>query len=362
MGFAYRHLLRPLLFGLDPERAHEWTARAARAAAATGPGRVALGALCGRIPAGLETTVAGIRFPGPVGLAAGFDKDGKLYPALSRVGFGFVECGTFTALEQPGNPKPRVFRFSQYSALVNRMGFNNPGAERAAEVFADQEAGGRPVPRGINIGKSRAAELAQAGADYRKSLDQLARWADYIAVNVSSPNTPGLRALQSAAALTDLARPLLDRLSGACPLFVKLSPDMEPDEFDDAVSTLAAIGVAGLILTNTTLSREGVPEAAVVEGGLSGRPLRDRSTAWIRRAYALTRGRLPIIGVGGIFSAEDALEKIRAGASLVQVYTGLIYEGPGLPARIHADLARVLRREGSTLESLVGSAASSTPS
>ena len=351
MGFFYRNLVQPALFRFDPERAHELVARASRSVVSLPliPRLIKSG--IGQIPTQLQTTVAGIRFPGPVGMAAGFDKDGALYPFLSLLGFGHIESGTFTALAQPGNPRPRVFRFPETRALVNRMGFNNPGAMQAVEILRAQN---RVIPRGINIGKSKVTELEVAGADYLRSLTLLEGFADYIAVNVSSPNTPGLRSLQSKDALVALIEPLLNHLRGTLPLFVKLSPDMAADEYERTVETLAALPVSGLILTNTTLDRSRTPAAAGVEGGLSGAPMRGQSTAHIRRAYQLTGGKLPIIGVGGIMSGADALEKILAGASLVQVYTGFIYEGPALLAQIHKTLLAALRERSCSMTDLVG--------
>ena len=287
-------------------------------------------------------------------MAAGFDKDGSLYPFLSLLGFGHVESGTFTALKQPGNPRPRVFRFPGHSALVNRMGFNNPGAEEAVEILKAQP---RTIPRGINIGKSKATELSAAGIDYLRSLTLLEDFADYIAVNVSSPNTPGLRSLQATDALSALLEPLLRKLNGRRPLFVKLAPDMPVEDFERTIAALVALPVSGLILTNTTLDRTLSPEAAAIEGGLSGAPLRDRSTECIRRAYSITSNKIPIIGVGGIMNAADALEKIRAGAALVQIYTGFIYEGPGLVHAINSGLAQELSRQGCALTDLVGTGA-----
>lgn len=296
----------------------------------------------------------GIDFANPVGLAAGFDKTGELYPFLAAAGFGFVECGTFTAEAQPGNPRPRVFRFPGERALVNRLGFNNPGAARAALTLRAQR---RRAPRGISIGKSRRTELADAAADHRQSLLQLAPFADYVALNVSSPNTPGLRSLQKNAALRDLiedARAALAAANPRVPLLLKLAPDLSDQELESSLEAASAAGAAGFILTNTTTARAAGSAAAPVEGGLSGEPLRARSTALIRRAYGLTGGRIPLIGVGGIFSGEDAEAKIRAGAALVQLYTGYIFEGPSLPRRIARHLDRLCRRQGCAFADLIG--------
>jgi dihydroorotate dehydrogenase len=310
----------------------------------------------------LRSTVCGIDFPNPVGLAAGFDKTGELYPFLTHMGFGFIECGTFTALAQPGNPKPRLFRFPEHQALVNRMGFNNPGAEAAGRTLRSQR---RTVPRGVSIGKSRATPLAEAAADHRASLRQLADCADFVTLNVSSPHTPGLRGLQEREPLRELledARRALGQEAARAgvkrpPLLVKLAPDLPPGALEEAVEVALEAGVDGLILANTTLRKDAVPAAKDVEGGLSGAPLRALSTELVRRAYRASGGRLGIIGVGGIFSGEDALEKIRAGASLVQVYTGYVYRGPGLPRAINRFLDARLRRDGARLSDWVGSEA-----
>lgn len=360
MDWLYGALAKPLLFALDPERAHELVSAWARLTA-TVPGAPAmLDALYGS-PASerLRSTVLGIEFPNPVGLAAGFDKTGKLYPFFSRMGFGFVECGTFTAKAQAGNPKPRLFRFPAEHALVNRMGFNNPGARAAAATLGGQR---RRVPRGVSIGKSKVTPLAEAAADHRDSLRLLTGCADFVVINVSSPNTPGLRTLQEREPLGELladARRAIDDEArrGATmrpPLFLKLAPDLGPGELEQAVDVAAQAGVDGLVLCNTTLVKDAVPAAKDVEGGLSGSPLRARATELVRLAYRTARGRLPIIGVGGIFSGEDALERIRAGASLVQIYTGYVYGGPGVPRAINRFLDRRLRRDDARLGDWIG--------
>jgi dihydroorotate dehydrogenase len=358
MGFPYRALLRPVLFRLDPERAHEAVAAAGRAVLRLPGGGALLEHLFAYAGAGLRQRLWDLEFSNPVGMAAGFDKTGDLYPLLTRMGFGFVESGTFTAQAQAGNPRPRIVRLPRARALVNRMGFNNPGAERAAATIASQV---RTVPRGISVGKSRAAGMAEAAADQRLAVRHLAPLADYLALNVSSPNTPGLRSLQAVEALRDLVGELrqeLEELPGRRPpLLVKLAPDLDDAEFDALLAFALEAPLDGLILCNTTLRKQGVPGAEREEGGLSGAPLRARSTELVRRAYRATRGRLPLIGVGGIFSGADALEKIRAGASLVQVYTGYVFAGPGLPRRINRHLDRVCRSEGVSLRDLVGSEA-----
>jgi dihydroorotate dehydrogenase len=365
MDWLYGALAKPLLFRLDPERAHELVAAWGRLSAALPGAPAVLESLYGS-PASerLHSTVCGLEFPNPVGLAAGFDKSGELYPFLSRMGFGFVECGTFTARAQAGNPKPRLFRFPAERALVNRMGFNNPGAEAAARTLRAQP---RRVPRGVSIGKSKVTPLAEAAADHRASLRQLAECADFVALNVSSPNTPGLRTLQEREPLGALladARRTLEREAlrlkvARPPLFLKLAPDLAPGELEEAVDVARGARVDGLILCNTTLRKEAVPAARDVEGGLSGAPLRARATELVRLAFRAGRGELPIIGVGGIFSGEDARERIRAGASLVQIYTGYVYGGPGVPRAINRYLERSLRREGARLADWIGTEAGS---
>ncbi len=349
----YQRLIRPLLFRLDPETAHEIAAGLGRHVLTAPGAAAALRRAFEYSSPRLEQTLGGVNFPNPVGLAAGFDKTGALYEFVSQLGFGFVESGTFTARAQPGNPRPRLFRYPQYQALVNRMGFNNPGAELAREILTGVR---RSIPLGINIGKSKVTELKDATQDYLLSLDQLYEFADYIAVNVSSPNTPGLRNLQTRAALRELVGPLCDRIQNLAatrrekpkPLFLKLAPDLQDDELDEAAAEAPACGAAGLILCNTTIDRTRTPEATE-SGGLSGAPLRERCLAILRRVRAQCGPDLTLIGVGGIFSGTDAVEAIAAGADLIQVYTGFIYEGPGLPHRLNAAIDAELERRGVTL-------------
>ncbi len=347
-------LLRPVLFRLDPETAHDRIARLCRLVVRSAPGRALVRALWGAPPGSPRLRVCGIDFPNPVGMAAGFDKTGELYPFLALAGFGFVECGTFTAVAQAGNPRPRIFRFPADEALVNRMGFNNPGAGEAARHL------GRAlltVPRGISIGKSRVAPLERAVEDQMEALAALLPAADYVAINISSPNTPGLRQQQEASRLRELVAAARERIAAggrAVPLFVKLAPDLAEGELEALVAAGQEAGLDGVILTNTTLDKSAVAAATAVEGGLSGAPLRRRATELVRRCHRATGGRLPIIGVGGIFSGPDALEKILAGASLVQLYTGYIYRGPRLPRDINRYLARVCRERRTSLDALVG--------
>jgi dihydroorotate dehydrogenase len=328
-------------------------------------------------PAGdplLRQEVWGLTFSNPIGLAAGFDKNCELPRLWPALGFGFAELGTVTAQAQPGNERPRLFRLTADRALINRLGFNNDGAQAIARSLARRLRRGRPpIPLGLNLGKSRATPLADAAGDYLLSFRLLWPLADYVAINVSSPNTPGLRDLQSEAQLEPLLRVLRDeneRCAAAHraaprPLLLKVSPDLDAAGLASIVRVALHHKVAGLIATNTTIARAPLRASASLaqqEGGLSGAPLRDRSTEVIRLLYRLGEGQLPIIGVGGIFTAADAYAKIRAGASLLQVYTGFIYEGPSLPRRLAAGLGDCLRRDGfSTIADAVGRDAAAGP-
>jgi dihydroorotate dehydrogenase len=361
----YRSLLRPVLFRLPPETAHEMALRAVRLSlGARWLRRLAAGRSGAAAQAGLRRF--GLNFRNPVGLAAGFDKNGTAAEGLAALGFGFIETGTVTQQAQPGNPRPRLFRLPLDGALINRQGFNNHGAAALARRLAAH----RPdCVLGINIGKSRVVPLDKAIDDYLASFETIYTVADYIAVNVSSPNTPNLRELQRAGALSALLEALQERnrelahrhgRAQALPLLVKIAPDLEMRELESIVEVAEAAKLAGIIATNTTLSRAHLRTpaeeiAACGEGGLSGKPLRRRSTEIIAALYRLTGGRLTIVGVGGISSASDAWEKICAGASLVQLYTGFIYEGPGVVRRINEGLAELMTREGfRSLDEAVG--------
>ena len=359
-------VLRAPLFRLPPERAHSVTTAALRTLLATAPSRRALRRATAVHDPLLATRVWGIDFPNPVGLAAGFDKEGTLFNALGALGFGFVEIGTVTAESQPGNPLPRLFRLPADEALVNRMGFNNAGAEEIARHLAHTPI--EPV-LGVNIGKSKVAPLDAATADYLRSLDLLQRFAAYLVINVSSPNTPGLRSLQDAGPLRELVGAVVARsrenarsIGRDCPVLVKLAPDLTDLQVEEAVEIALGEGAAGIIATNTTVSRAGLrtPAAevdAIGLGGLSGRPLRERALEVVSRIYRATEGRVPIVGAGGIMNADDAWERIRAGASLVQLYTGFVYGGPGIVKRINRGLLARLRAEGfASLAEAVGSA------
>ncbi len=327
-------LFRPLLFALPPEAAHRLGIHALRAFAPLLP----LLRLTLKDPR-LERKAFGLTFPNPVGLAAGFDKHAEAAELWRHLGFGFAELGTFTRLPQAGNDKPRVWRYPRAKALLNRFGFNNPGAaEAAARLRALKDSGGWPGhPVGVNIGKSKLTPPGEAAGDYLFSLKQFKGLADYFVMNVSSPNTPGLRKLQAKATLKKLVAPLA-KASGRTPLLVKLAPDMEDRELLASCDAALGAGAAGLVLTNTTLGREGLGPGPHPEGGMSGRPLRERADQCLALVARHTKGRVPLIGVGGILEPQDALRKLDSGASLVQVYTGLIYQGPGFARRICKEL------------------------
>ncbi|HVD19655.1 MAG TPA: quinone-dependent dihydroorotate dehydrogenase [Propionibacteriaceae bacterium] len=342
MDLGYRGVLRPLLFrayGGDAERIHERTLAAIAHVGRSKPARGALAALCARHRQ--PTTVAGMQFPGLVGLAAGMDKDGVGVKAWGSLGFGFVELGTVTAQPQPGNDRPRLFRLPRSGAIINRMGFNNRGAQTLADRLAaagiargNMAVG---IPIGISIGKTKNVPLADATEDYLASLRALAPYADYLAVNVSSPNTPGLRALQDKLTLADLITALVAeawRLAAGdlpVPIFVKVAPDLSETALEDVVQVCGDAGAEGLIATNTTLSRDGLlaDEPSVSEnGGLSGAPLTRRALEVVR--FLAQRTSLPIIGAGGIMSCDDGQAMLDAGAGLLQIYTGFVYAGPSL--------------------------------
>jgi dihydroorotate dehydrogenase len=339
-------LLRWTLFRFDPETIHH-LAHAVL-------GAVPVGLARWRRPAPdprLAVRCLGLRFDGPVGLAAGFDKGNASVAGLLGMGFSHVEVGTITPRPQSGNERPRIFRLPQQRALINRMGFNNDGAEACAARLGRLPAAARMGPVGVNVGKNKVTPNEQAVEDYLACIDRLHAHADYMVVNISSPNTPGLRQLQEKDALDKLLRACVARLAERGPgkaLLVKLAPDLEPEALDEAVDVAIAAGVAGIVATNTTLSRAGVEShpRAKEAGGLSGAPLTARATEVIRRVALRAAGRVPIIGAGGIMSAEDAYAKLRAGATLVQVYTGFIYGGPGFAKRLNAGIARLLERDG----------------
>ncbi|TNE88604.1 MAG: quinone-dependent dihydroorotate dehydrogenase [Deltaproteobacteria bacterium] len=332
-------LTRRVIFSMDAETAHERTLGLLSAA----PG--ALGGLAsltmGKPAPSLARDAFGVRLAGPVGLAAGLDKNGVAIPFWPTLGFGFVEVGTVTAHPQPGNPKPRMFRIPEDGAIINRMGFNNGGSEAlAVRLRALRESGRWPTcPVGVNIGKSKITPLDEAPEDYRISARRVAELADYLTVNVSSPNTPGLRELQDRGPLEAILTAVLAE-AGDTPVLVKLAPDLEPEAIAEVVDLAVELGLAGLIATNTTIGREGLTHDPGESGGLSGRPLWPLARQRIQVALDASAGRLPVVGVGGIHEAAQVADLLRAGCVAVQLYSSLIFEGPGLPSRIHRELAR----------------------
>jgi len=341
-------LLKPILFKFDPEKVHYLVTRNLRRFNRF-PGGAALSRSIWVVDdARLERTVFGLKFKNPVGLAAGFDKNGEVIAEMANLGFGFVELGTVTPLPQPGNPKPRMFRLPADGALINRMGFNNLGvdvlAERIAAYRKSPAAIKNPVIIGGNIGKNKNTPNEDAVNDYIKCFDRLFDVVDYFVVNVSSPNTPGLRALQEKEPLMNILNTLQQRNNKdvvSRPILLKIAPDLTNEQLNDIVEIVQQTGIAGVIATNTTISRDGLasPQEVTNEtGGLSGKPLTSRSTEVIRYLSQKSNQSFPIIGVGGIHSAKDAQEKLEAGAALIQLYTGFIYEGPGLIGKINKAL------------------------
>jgi dihydroorotate dehydrogenase len=315
----------------------------------------------------LQQSLFGLEFPNPLGLAAGFDKDGVGAGLWSHFGFGFAELGTVTLHDQPGNPQPRLFRLMQDEAVLNRMGFNNQGAAQLRDrlIALDSRQAHRPIPIGVNLGKSKITPLEDAAEDYLGSFQLLKDLGDYFVINVSSPNTPGLRSLQSIEQLEPIFTALQTENTVGKPILVKIAPDLADDDIRAIVDLAQQSKLAGIIATNTTIRRDGLKTQTIggkpiadEAGGISGKPVRSRSTEVIRLIYRHTKGKLPIVGVGGIFTAEDAWEKITAGASLVQVYTGWIYEGPGMARRVMAGLIDRLDTAGySNIAEAVGTAA-----
>ena len=330
----YKALVRPWLFRADPEAAHE---RALNLVASLGRCRIARDAVESLFvieDRRLCQTVFGIEFPNPVGLGAGYDKNAlglELWPAF---GFGFVEIGSVTSHAQPGTEPPRLFRQIEQRSLINRMGFNNDGAEAIAARLPPPP---HRIPIGVNVGKNREVDLTRAGESYADTLRKLHDRADFFIINVSSPNTPGLRKLQDKEMLDALLAQLRENI----PILLKIAPDLTFDQIDDVIALVQKHGISGIVATNTTIDHPTPPE-----GGLSGAPLQNRATECIRHVSRQTQGKLPIIGVGGIFTAEDAYEKIRAGASLIEVWTGMIYEGPAVVRNINRGLLRLLARDG----------------
>jgi dihydroorotate dehydrogenase len=325
---TYEVFVRPLLFSLDAETAHHLTIALLQRASRFDPALRVLKSF--KLPS-KPKTLFGLNFPNPIGLAAGLDKNGVALPAWAALGFGFIEIGTVTAKAQPGNPKPRIFRLPQQRALINRLGFNNDGADAIAQRLAALRESGRwpGVPVGINIGKSRVTPLEQATEDYLFSFRMLRDFADYITLNISSPNTPGLRELQEPERLSELLHAIGNEAGTAPkPLVVKISPDVSDAELTAILAVCEENGVSGIIATNTTLDHSSIAPQLDQAGGLSGTPLREKSTVLVREINA--RSTIPVIASGGIFDAESAREKFQAGAQLIQLYTGLVYRGPQL--------------------------------
>ncbi|HYK77649.1 MAG TPA: quinone-dependent dihydroorotate dehydrogenase [Daejeonella sp.] len=335
-------LIKPILFQFDPEKVHHFVTGGLRLANRIWGGKAFMKRFCQLEDDRLEREVMGLKFKNPVGLAAGFDKNASLVEELGGLGFGFVEIGTVTPLPQPGNEKPRMFRLPADEALINRMGFNNQGVDVAAHRLSRISREGLII--GGNIGKNKITPNEEAVSDYIKCFDRLFDVVDYFVVNVSSPNTPGLRELQEKEPLKHILHTLQQRNKKndiSRPILLKIAPDLTNSQLDDIVEIVQKTGIAGVIATNTTISREGLHSADPLKqqsGGLSGKPLTKRSTEVIRYLSEKSNKSFVIIGVGGIHSAEDALEKLNAGASLVQLYTGFIYEGPALIKRINKKL------------------------
>ena len=344
--------LRPLLFALPPERAHRLTIRALQV----------LGNVHGPTPDDhiLTQKLLGLNFDNPIGMAAGFDKDGEAMAGVHAAGFGFTEIGTLTPLPQPGNPAPRVFRLREYEALINRLGFNNKGhieALHRLEVFRAAPDGKTARPIGVNIGANK--ESADRIRDYEIGAARFAALADYLTVNISSPNTPGLRDLQGGEAVVDIMS-CVRAAAPDTPVLVKIAPDLDIDRACEIAELAQRHSIDGLIISNTTLARDGVADSKYADeaGGVSGRPVFDMSTQMLSQVYRASGGKLTLIGVGGVSSATEAYAKIRAGASLVQLYTGLVYQGPGMVATMKRELADMLRADGfDTLVAAIGSEA-----
>lgn len=337
----YKSIIRPILFRYDPEKVHHFTFNFIRKIHKI-PGAPALIRRFYNVEdSRLEVKLFGLDFKNPVGLAAGFDKDGKLFDELSNFGFGFIEVGTVTPKPQAGNDKPRLFRLPKDKAIINRMGFNNEGVDKLVGRLKKRK-GNTQLIIGGNIGKNKITPNEDALEDYIICFEKLFDYVDYFVVNVSSPNTPNLRALQEKEPLKKLLRALYKENTSydhPKPILLKIAPDLTDAQLDDILEIVKDSKIDGVIATNTTISREGLKSseaeiAEVGQGGLSGKPLTDRSTEVIAYLHKKSEGKLPIVAVGGIFTAEDALAKLHAGASLVQVYTGFIYEGPGIVKRI----------------------------
>jgi dihydroorotate dehydrogenase len=356
----YSLLYKLLLGRLDVERAHALAARTLRLVTAIGPLAWLLHRSLGRAYPSLRVHALGLDFPSPLGVAAGVDKDASWFDGLGLLGFGFVEIGTVTALAQPGNQRPRVFRMMRDRALINSMGFPNPGAHTVAERLRNSP---RHTILGVNVGKSKVAPMESAGEDYRRSVELLAPFADYLVVNVSSPNTPGLRELQKVELLEPIISEVRSELEAAgvkVPLLLKIAPDLTDNQLDTLADFALALSLEGIVAVNTTLDRTGLVHsrelsARIDAGGVSGAPLRARSLEVLQRLRARVGDRLVLISVGGIETSEDAWQRILAGATLVQAYTGFVYNGPAWPGRMNRELAHRVREHGcSSIQELVG--------
>lgn len=342
----YEKLFFPAIRHLDSEMAHDRTLNALELAQSNPLGRAMLRSIAGEVPV-QPVQVGRLHFPNPLGIAAGFDKDARVVRGLALLGFGHVEVGTLTPRPQPGNPRPRIFRLPADGAVINRMGFPNGGVAAAVPRLRALAEHPHDFVLGVSLGKQKETPLADAAGDYIAVMRAVHAYADYLAVNISSPNTPGLRELQGGRYLERLLGALVAENRGLAaadkpspPLWVKVAPDLEPREVDEIMEALVATGVDGIIVANTTLARDGLADQAQSEaGGLSGRPLRERATELIGYIHQQMGEALPIIGVGGVGSAAEAREKLDAGAAVVQIYTSMIYGGPGLPGRILRDLA-----------------------
>jgi len=333
----YARVLRPIVFQLPAETAHRLTL-ALLAGVPIGP--------CPHDPPELRTTLCGLELANPIGLAAGMDKEVKAAGAWQAMGFGFAEFGTITPRPQPGNPPPRMWRLPEHQALINRLGFPSAGMEAAARRLGGLRRAGLRMRVGVNIGPNRDTPRERVAADYALLMRTLGPLADFVVVNLSSPNTPGLREWQAPERMREIFAALRSDGPPARPILIKIAPDLEPPMLAQICGQALALGVSGIVATNTTIAREAVGVTASYEGGLSGRPLRERARAVIRDLYRHTHGKLPIIGVGGVAGAQDAYAHIRAGASAVELYTALVYGGPGLIGAIKAALAGLLRSDG----------------
>jgi dihydroorotate dehydrogenase len=362
MGWLHQKVLRPLLFKQDAERSHNFVVTQLARASKSKFACDVIGRIYGAPE--LPSEVFGLKFPNPVGVAAGMDKYAAAVPGWAALGFGFSEIGGVTWHAQPGNPKPRIFRAIADQSVINRMGFNNAGAEAVAQKLSDWKKSGRwpNHPVGVNLGKSKITPLEKAAEDYANSFRVLRELADFFVVNVSSPNTPSLRQLQDKSALDEILAAIQELNGSQKPVLVKVAPDLSFEALDEILELVEPRNIAGIVATNTTISRPQTGNAKLQTiyaetGGLSGRPLRARSTEIIRHLFKQTNGKLPIIGVGGIFDANDAWEKITAGASLVQIYTGMVYEGPGIAKKIVTGLRKTMEAAGiKKLSAAVGSA------